>query len=62
MNLSSPQAPQLSIFYGKISNVAPPPPNVDLGVLGTAVIKISVRGATLDHEFWICKGVNDEGT
>ena len=34
--------------------------NVDLGVLGTAVFKISVRGATLDHQFLVCKGVNND--
>ena len=32
--------------------------NVDLQVLGPAVFKISVRGATLNHEFLVCKGVN----
>ena len=34
--------------------------NVDLDVRGTAVFEVSVRGATLNHEFLICKGVNDD--
>ena len=34
--------------------------NVDLDVLGTAVFEISVRGATLNHKFLVCKGVNDD--
>ena len=33
--------------------------NVNLGVLGTAVFKISVRGVILAQEFLVCKGVND---
>ena len=32
---------------------------MDLQVLGAAVFKIYVRGATLNHEFLVCKGVND---
>ena len=34
--------------------------NMDLGVLGTAVFEISVRGATLSHKFLVCKGINDD--
>ena len=34
--------------------------NVDLDVWGTPVFKVSVRGATLDHEFLVCKGVNND--
>ena len=34
--------------------------NVDLDVWGTAVFEVSVRGATLNHEFLVCKGVNDD--
>ena len=34
--------------------------NVDLGVLGTALFKISLRGATHNHKFLVCKGVNED--
>ena len=34
--------------------------NVDLGVQGTAVFEVSVRGATLKHEFLVCQRINDD--
>ena len=33
---------------------------MDLDVRGTAVFEVSVRGATLNHEFLVCKGVIDD--
>ena len=30
------------------------------GCFGHPMFKISIRGATLDHEFLVCKGVNDD--
>ena len=37
-----------------------PAGNVDLDVRGTAVFEVSVRGATLNHKFLVCKGVIDD--
>ena len=34
--------------------------NVDLGVQGSAVFEVSVRGATLKHEFLVCQRINDD--
>ena len=34
--------------------------NVDLGVQGTAIFEVSVRGATLNHKFLVCQGVIDD--
>ena len=34
--------------------------NVDMGVQGTAVFEVSVRGATLSHKFLVCQGVIDD--
>ena len=33
---------------------------MDLGVMGTATFQISVKGKTLNHEFLVCKGINDD--
>ena len=33
---------------------------LDLGVIGTALFQISVEGTTLNHEFLVCKGINDD--
>ena len=35
-------------------------PLQQLGVLDTAVFKISVRGATLNHKFLVCNGINED--
>ena len=34
--------------------------NVDLGILGTSIFKISVRCVVLKHQFLVCKGVNKD--
>ena len=34
--------------------------NFDLNVLGTVTFKLQVKDTILDHEFLICKGVNDD--
>ena len=33
--------------------------NIDLGVIGTPPFQVAVRDKILDHEFLICKGVNN---
>ena len=34
--------------------------NVNLGVLGTAIVQISSKGANFEHEFLICRGINND--
>ena len=48
---------QLDTSKGALAQAAG---NVNLWVLGTAIVQISSKGTNFEHEFLICRGINND--